>query len=762
MSFSKRAKNASICYTKPLDSLKNWNDHFFWVDASVFPLDVPWHNDKTLRKDPHPTPAKFNVDVCNYLADNPAPDGFVYFYHYADPTKVRIGEREVAEGEVPLLQLTRDRVVPLAGVNDQEDVNVHGVGDDDVNEGDGDAAEANQTEQGEHVIDVGGIDVVADDEVQAIVADKPQRVRKKRKAADGASGSGLPLKKLREFHSTSGIGANTGGKSIVALQRILEGSTLPVEVGVAAITTVHFVTSSVTPNSISGTGLWIRHPAERFVISLDSSHDLNANAIDDEVTSVIRSSMPPPSILTAAVATTITAGVTSAPVHGSDVAGPSQPVGTELSAGSFYVSQDMDPETLWQVYIPKWNVINDFVLDDLNIFLGMIDHLAPPRFFSQLRGMDYEQLLAKFSVGTARQERDVEIASLKAQLSLKEAEAAEAIRLSGQVAMVEAVEAARASELNDLKERNAALERQVVALESAVVSKDVELASSNAQVAKVTQDLSSLQLSYDELSIKAASLEFKKDKLVDQTTCSGLRDEVMGYKLFKEQVEAMQDEQVKALGDRVAAIDSDLMEMALHMDEEFYPRYLTTIVGRRWIFSCGLKLVIMKCLQSPEYLATLGGVIGRAIDTGMQDGLAAGIDHGKARRGLVNVVAYNSFAEADYVVAINALRAMDFTLLAQLESRKDASMADIMDLLCLEGPAAETPEASQLQPSPEQLMIIRGDDAACRLSLKDAMVPLIEPLSVKSLTGEASTSGVPAIAMTTGLSTTFIQADIIY
>ncbi|GKG10417.1 hypothetical protein Tco_0341817, partial [Tanacetum coccineum] len=56
------------------------------------------------------------------------------------------------------------------------------------------------------------------------------------------------------------------------------------------------------------------------------------------------------------------------------------------------------------------------------------------------------------------------------------------------------------------------------------------------------------------------------------------------------------------------------MDMALHMDEEFYSRYLTTIVGRRWILSCGLKLVIMKCLQSFEYLVALGGALGRAID----------------------------------------------------------------------------------------------------------------------------------------------------
>ncbi|GJY23561.1 gypsy type transposase [Tanacetum coccineum] len=43
MSFSKRpGKNTPQCYTKPLDSLKNWNNHFFWVDEKVFPTVVAW------------------------------------------------------------------------------------------------------------------------------------------------------------------------------------------------------------------------------------------------------------------------------------------------------------------------------------------------------------------------------------------------------------------------------------------------------------------------------------------------------------------------------------------------------------------------------------------------------------------------------------------------------------------------------------------------------------------------------------------------
>nr|GEW51292.1 hypothetical protein [Tanacetum cinerariifolium]GEY43826.1 hypothetical protein [Tanacetum cinerariifolium] len=109
---------------------------------------------------------------------------------------------------------------------------------------------------------------------------------------------------------------------------------------------------------------------------------------------------------------------------------------------------------------------------------------------------------------------------------------------------------------------------------------------------------------------------------------------------------------------------------------------------------------------------------------------------------------------------------MGFPLLAQLESQKHASIADIMGLLHLEGLAVETLEASQLQPSHEQLMlpIHRTEDQrrCCipTLSISDTMVPLIEPLSAENLVGKASTSGVPAaVGATTALSTTFVQAS---
>ncbi|GJY50798.1 hypothetical protein Tco_0441645 [Tanacetum coccineum] len=85
-----------------------------------------------------------------------------------------------------------------------------------------------------------------------------------------------------------------------------------------------------------------------------------------------------------------------------------------------------------------------------------------------------------------------------------------------------------------------------------------------------------------------------------------------------------------AISDKVAKLDAALLEMALHLEEIFYPHLFTTISGRRWLLTSGVKLAIVKCLNSQEYLMDLGFAISRAIKKGMQDGLSASIDHGKA------------------------------------------------------------------------------------------------------------------------------------
>nr|GFA89860.1 hypothetical protein [Tanacetum cinerariifolium] len=427
------------------------------------PLVVSCHSGKMLRKDPLHTPDEFSEEA--YM------DLFVFIYH-ADPTKVKVGEREIREGEVPLLELTKYRVVLLAGVYDQGNAAAVGVGNDDVNEGSDDDAATKNTEHSGHVVRLGGIKILADDEAQALVADKPKKFRK-RKTIKGAGSSGISPKKLRGNHGTSGdAGAITARKSLAALQDLLDKSTLAAEIGVTAAATVPFVTSCVTPtpgheggedaDSVSAADVRTKRPTERCTVPT--------------------SSVLIPAILTAVVATSVVAGTsilqpkevneptrasifvdsTSMGNVDSDAVGPSQPAGNDISSKSFYVSLDMDFEALRQVYVPKWDVLNDSLLDDPSC--GSKD---------------------AFGTCTLGKKR-LEGRCVMQEKLLKEKD----------IANVEAAKAARACEQESLKKRN-------VALEFATVAKDTE-------IAKLSQDLSQLQLSCDDLSIKASTVECEK------------------------------------------------------------------------------------------------------------------------------------------------------------------------------------------------------------------------------------------------------------
>nr|GEV44811.1 RNA-directed DNA polymerase, eukaryota [Tanacetum cinerariifolium] len=123
-------------------------------------------------------------------------------------------------------------------VYDRGNANAHVDGNDNVNEEGNDVVEAGHTEQGDHVFDVEGIDIIADDEIQAIIADQPKRVRKKRLAAYGTGGSGLPPKTLKKVYGNSrDAGASVAIKSLTTSQGLLDSSTLAVEVGVTATAT---------------------------------------------------------------------------------------------------------------------------------------------------------------------------------------------------------------------------------------------------------------------------------------------------------------------------------------------------------------------------------------------------------------------------------------------------------------------------------------------------------------------------------------------
>nr|GEV65870.1 transposase (putative), gypsy type [Tanacetum cinerariifolium] len=72
MSFNKRpGKNTPQCYTKPLDSLKNWNNRFFWVDECVFPTAVEWRTNAS--KDGMSASGTYSVEAVRVLDKHRTP-----------------------------------------------------------------------------------------------------------------------------------------------------------------------------------------------------------------------------------------------------------------------------------------------------------------------------------------------------------------------------------------------------------------------------------------------------------------------------------------------------------------------------------------------------------------------------------------------------------------------------------------------------------------------------------------------------------------
>ncbi|GKE92543.1 hypothetical protein Tco_1573638, partial [Tanacetum coccineum] len=342
------------------------------------------------------------------------------------------------------------------------------------------------------------------------------------------------------------------------------------------------VTASVTPtpdveimDSVSGLNLRTRPPHVRYVVSSDSS--LHSDSYY-EVASLVRSVVDA-SVVTVDVTTTIDANIVavskakdvlreiehtgdsaSASRLEADVVSISKLKKPSISSDSFYASQSLDTKTLHRVYVPRWKVTNDTVLDDPYVCLGAEVRMRAEHTLEKKN--ELEDKCARLFPSVVISLRGLYY--LKSLLSLKEAEATEAISLRGQLTVLEAADASKSVELWALKEKNFALEGEknalcdrVKALESADASKEVELTSLSSQVAKLIADLSGFQLSRDELNSKVASLESERGCLVTQR--SSLES---AFELFKEQVEKMQDEQVGVLIDRVTAIDSDLVEMA--------------------------------------------------------------------------------------------------------------------------------------------------------------------------------------------------------
>ncbi|GJS16137.1 gypsy type transposase [Tanacetum coccineum] len=160
-----------------------------------------------------------------------------------------------------------------------------------------------------------------------------------------------------------------------------------------------------------------------------------------------------------------------------------------------------------------------------------------------------------------------------------------------------------------------------------------------------------------ESTLKAFNVYIKDRRTAEKVreleiSSAGLQEKITVYDNCMEQLEKFQDDRMKVVNDKLAKLDADLAKMACHLEERFYSYLLNTISGRRWLLTHGLKIFLVKCLNSSKYLMALGVAISHAIEKGMQSGLAAVIDHGREGRSLADVAAYNPGDEANFNSAL--------------------------------------------------------------------------------------------------------------
>ncbi|GJX13492.1 hypothetical protein Tco_0205250 [Tanacetum coccineum] len=591
--------------------------------------------------------------------------------------------------------------------------------------------------------------------VDTVVAHvQPRRQGKRKSMVVDEGEASHPPKKLMEDHGTPS-GTFVDGKSWSAIKRLLAGAVLNAEVGVMAIPTLPFVTASVSSmpesegrdhtNSMAEPNLCTIGASQRFVISSDSSYHSGPTIAEAEVDSLVRSSAP---VMT--TVTTVTSIVDPAlvvkekPVKpslfsaNSSLAGgidPNTGVFSDLTCSDFLVGAIrtvINPDTdLQKVYVPQWSVTNGSRLNDGRVCREMVDEFTPPKFFMSVHGMEHDQLFTEFNVGAAGQMSLSAEVRIRAEYNVKEKRRLKYfVERQGELLKV------REEEIENLKAQLLLREVEVVkAIHLRAEASNFEIVEKSLrdEVNALKERNAILEKEQNALDVKVTDLEAS---VVDSKRKCTVYDNCM------EQLDKFQDDRMKVVNYKLAKLDVDLAEMACHLDERFYPHLLNTISGRS-----------------------------RAIEKGMQSGLAAGIDHGREGRSLADVAAYNPNVEANFNSALQKFRKVDFPLLAELKSHKDASMEDIINVLRLEGALVDTHGINDLQPNIEQLRVpnhrskdqvvlgetslsfalsvshsrveqIRENIVARRSTLIGVWTPLSEPLSVTSLMDDYKIVGV--------------------
>ncbi|GJV13462.1 hypothetical protein Tco_1355003 [Tanacetum coccineum] len=178
---------------------------------------------------------------------------------------------------------------------------------------------------------------------------------------------------------------------------------------------------------------------------------------------------------------------------------------------------------------------------------------------------------------------------------------------------------------------------------------------------------------------------------------------------MKKATEAKNEELAKEL-ESLRAKFSDLKTVPASVypsSTRVVPSYADSDRIHRWVIGHGLRLAVMKCVESNDLSGAFA--ICRVSDRQRVEceGLEYGVKHGEAKLDLAAIEAYDPEADNKYIATLHALKDLKYPLIDQLEKVKDAPLDLIMTSLHLESDTGEdaTQWIRELRPNSSQLTI---------------------------------------------------------
>ncbi|GJZ51281.1 hypothetical protein Tco_0605796 [Tanacetum coccineum] len=313
------------------------------------------------------------------------------------------------------------------------------------------------------------------------------------------------------------------------------------------------------------------------------------------------------------------------------------------------------------IYQPGWGVTNGCCLDTPRAYQDLVDHIAPPGYFSELRHLPNDDFLTQYNINLAQQ------VAMGSQLRLRFKQEAKPLKkFIAQVARRDQRIQARENEIKNLE---------------ALLEADADMKkAAKAKNAEIMKELESLRAQF-------TNLQVSNDRLSQQV--SNLQAQVTGEERIKAAFEEFKKYKDDKVEHRCAEMDARLDKLSIDSDEGGCNHTLQQRYCRPLVIGHGLRLAVMKCVESSEIRQAFADVVSAGLAKGMSEGLRYGIEHGNASRDLVDVKAYDPEANSKFVKALQDLKDLKYPMVDELERLKDAPVELIMASLHLESDTGE-------------------------------------------------------------------------